>query len=1129
MTPKNQQKQNVRKNQNLPVILAEVGVGFVGIFLAYLFLLAGVSFVFEKAVFSEPAPSGSVAGAETDYPDTYDDHRAYRCGGSCASGNLVPEDGSFETGIQNILDTITFSRRMPYEAYAPGSGNILSADPARGFVKPEITTERAVHGSRSLKMVNLHKDGFLFDLNWIRPAENGKHVFSVYAKAENLPQGVTQVLTNISIYDKDWNRVTDPGSDRWLSVGGWNRLQIATNDLTAGEFYRVMFRIGSRMIPNDNGTFYVDAFQFERAENQANPQAGPYEYPTTKQELFAYTSTDALGAVPKAGNLYFLENHEDIYGNIQIREETAIPAEGRRLKWWLYDSYGDSDDTDTALANGAQSVSHDPGGLQRASIDLSQTLESAIPEKTKGIMKLVAELWDSDELQMIDREFLIFGRLETSPYYGQDRPDSFFANHTGLTIRYLDWSNFMQRFYQGFEATRPIEEYLDIADRLGVKGSREFGLLSQQLIENQEEWNVLDPYFDDYVNGMNARHMPLLPVIGQRSNNAPADDQWQQFARTVAEHYGERITDYEVLNEPKPEHIPFEEYYGYLWRAEQEFHAVHPNGIVTGPSSSLDYFESLVDYDDGTHGRGYDLFTNFANHVYFRYSNGMRNIPEDGTGTQFDNVDDAFDTWQALVDAAAPGGQSDKTTINSEMGINQSRLYDDIPHVAANAWTGDFAYFYPHMSGSIFINRKIASDLIRHHYYQIAHHLDNAYHFGLFTTTILDSGLYGFFDHDNTPFIAASAYSQMTRLLEGAAYVRRIESSDLRSNNVLKDENRAFVFSAPDPDQPAQTRPVVAVFNWDQSQTGAFLQNIPLETSKLDIVDFEGNPIAVDSGQSFSLPIDMSPKYLVGRNGLTTEEMVLALDNTRPNAPFRPSGSVVNESIRLTWSVSAPYDVHQYAVYRRSFGSTDDGERIANLPLAETPIMEYFDVPGTGRWEYRVAAIEDGSLYEASSAWSAPVSHNLAPTILPIEDWDIHEDDLLSIVVTVIDTDPDDSIVITAENLPEGASFTDQGDRTAAVTWRPRLDQQGIYPDIRITARDPLAASGTATFVISVADGRSDCTPEWSCSAWSGCAESVRTRVCTDQNSCGTDVGKPQTAEQCDSTAPNMIRDLTPD
>jgi hypothetical protein len=248
--------------------------------------------------------------------------------------------------------------------------------------------------------------------------------------------------------------------------------------LLAGEFYRPTFQFGSRLSPSITGTFYLDAMQFELAENQSNPQPSSFAYQTTAQELYAYTSTDAPGTLSKRGNLFWTQDNETVYGQIQIREAAPL-APDSQVKWWLYDTNGDSTNTATALASGISNVNPNPGSFQAVTLNLSSTLASAAPTAGKGVWKMVIELWDPTETTMADREFLVFGRLEASPYVGQSIPDSFFGNHVSLNVRTNDYSNYFGRYYQQIQASRPVDEYWSIAEKLGVKRPESLDCLSR--------------------------------------------------------------------------------------------------------------------------------------------------------------------------------------------------------------------------------------------------------------------------------------------------------------------------------------------------------------------------------------------------------------------------------------------------------------------------------------------------------------------------------------------------------------------------------------------------------------------------------------------------------------------------
>ena len=51
----------------------------------------------------------------------------------------------------------------------------------------------------------------------------------------------------------------------------------------------------------------------------------------------------------------------------------------------------------------------------------------------------------------------------------------------------------------------------------------------------------------------------------------------------------------------------------------------------------------------------------------------------------------------------------------------------------------------------------------------------------------------------------------------------------------------------------------------------------------------------------------------------------------------------------------------------------------------------------------------------------------------------------------------------------------------------------------------------------------SECTTDWQCTDWGECVDDVKTRTCTDANSCGTDTGKPEESKECGATAVKSI------
>ncbi len=150
---------------------------------------------------------------------------------------------------------------------------------------------------------------------------------------------------------------------------------------------------------------------------------------------------------------------------------------------------------------------------------------------------------------------------------------------------------------------------------------------------------------------------------------------------------------------------------------------------------------------------------------------------------------------------------------------------------------------------------------------------------------------------------------------------------------------------------------------------------------------------------------------------------------------------------------------------------------------------------------------------------------NNPPVLAAIGPKTLNEGDVFSFGVTATDADAGDTVTLSASNLPSGAVFVDNGNRTGTFSWTPNPNQAGTYANVHFEVTD-----GTATdsedITITVLDGLASCTPNWSCTEWSVCTDELQSRTCTDQNACGTDTGRPSQAQACDSTAPGQVTDL---
>ncbi len=197
---------------------------------------------------------------------------------------------------------------------------------------------------------------------------------------------------------------------------------------------------------------------------------------------------------------------------------------------------------------------------------------------------------------------------------------------------------------------------------------------------------------------------------------------------------------------------------------------------------------------------------------------------------------------------------------------------------------------------------------------------------------------------------------------------------------------------------------------------------------------------------------------------------------------------------------------------------TDHGDRTASF--AWTPSYTQ-----AGSYATVQFSVTDGTDTDSETITITVTNVNRTVVLAPIGNKTIDEADIFSFIVTATDPDTDDALTLSASNLPSGAVFVDNGNRTGTFSWTPNTNQAGMYNNVHFEVSD-----GTATdsedITITVLDGLAACTPNWTCTGWSVCSEELQTRTCTDQNSCGTDTGKPNENQACDSTAPGGITDL---
>ncbi len=106
------------------------------------------------------------------------------------------------------------------------------------------------------------------------------------------------------------------------------------------------------------------------------------------------------------------------------------------------------------------------------------------------------------------------------------------------------------------------------------------------------------------------------------------------------------------------------------------------------------------------------------------------------------------------------------------------------------------------------------------------------------------------------------------------------------------------------------------------------------------------------------------------------------------------------------------------------------------------------------------------SLVAGSSVAMSPLTPNSPPSFSQLGNQEGSEGETLEFLVTV--TDADEEIVeLSAEFLPEGADFMDNGDNTGTFTWTPEYDQAGEY-SVTFVATDSSDVDEKVTITITV-------------------------------------------------------------
>lgn len=191
----------------------------------------------------------------------------------------------------------------------------------------------------------------------------------------------------------------------------------------------------------------------------------------------------------------------------------------------------------------------------------------------------------------------------------------------------------------------------------------------------------------------------------------------------------------------------------------------------------------------------------------------------------------------------------------------------------------------------------------------------------------------------------------------------------------------------------------------------------------------------------------------------TAEEEPMYIDKTAPeieiNVPVSEGEYLRGASVPANWA------------------ATDNlsgiGEATGTVPSGEA-----IDTATVGTKTFSVVATDI-----AGNSTTKTVTYrviNNPPVLNPIGDQDGSEGELLTFVVTASDPDVGDTLILSASNLPPGASFDPV---TGTFSWTPGYDQAGAYTDVEFTVQDNGDPMALDFELITITSGNVNRPPEF--------------------------------------------------
>ncbi|MEJ2543775.1 MAG: putative Ig domain-containing protein [Calditrichaceae bacterium] len=202
-------------------------------------------------------------------------------------------------------------------------------------------------------------------------------------------------------------------------------------------------------------------------------------------------------------------------------------------------------------------------------------------------------------------------------------------------------------------------------------------------------------------------------------------------------------------------------------------------------------------------------------------------------------------------------------------------------------------------------------------------------------------------------------------------------------------------------------------------------------------------------------------------SGLTDQKTVDITVNHVNRTPVLPeqAAQTVDENTPLAYTLVPATDPDKEDEGKITYEAADLPEGAvfdaSTLTLNWTPT---YDQSGT----YTVNFSATDGAFTVSQPMTITVNHvNRPPVITAITDQVVDENQPWTLKVEYSDPDKEDEgkLVISAENLPDGATFDAA---SAQFSWTPTFDQSGDYTGITVNLNDPEGLSDSKTFNLTV-------------------------------------------------------------